>query len=466
MKLDYLRILLFIGLPVALNAQSEASMLFNWNDPEIPGSVFYDNAYNEIWGFVQDGKEYGVIGSTLGTHFLDVENQEMLDDAFVPGDAQGGGIVHRDFHDYQGYLYAVADEGSSSKLQIIDLSGLPNSTEVVYSDNELIRTTHNIFIDASQGILYALGGNDGSYFAVRLIDISDPTNPQLISSFPNGTTSIPYVHDAWIEDNLAVLNCGNQGLYVVDFTDRQSPTILGTMTDYEQSGYNHSGWMHPNGEIYYMGDENHGRDLKVVSMTDYEDIHVINTFNAGSTSPNTIPHNLIIQGNYLYVSYYYDGVQVFDITDPENPVRAYYYDTYPDPHNNSYEGSWGVYPLLPSGKFLSSDMQYGLFLFDALPEIVNSVDQASQAASTLKIAPNPVQDRILAELQVSNDMTISPQLLNLQGQTVQTWKGQQLFTGNNRLALDLSSQLPVGMYLLQIRLEDGSTKTEKVFVQR
>ena len=40
-------------------------------------------------------------------------------------------MIHRDYHDHNGYLYAVCDEGQST-LQIIDLSGLPNDLEVVY----------------------------------------------------------------------------------------------------------------------------------------------------------------------------------------------------------------------------------------------------------------------------------------------------------------------------------------------
>ena len=466
MKLKHLLFLALFSVSSLLIAQDEATMLLNWDDPSIPGSAFFDNAYNEVWGFVQDGKEYGVIGSTLGTHFVDVDNLLMLPDAFVEGDATGPVIIHRDYHDYNGYLYAVADEGGSSRLQIIDLSGLPASTEVVYSSNELIRTTHNIFIDTSQAILYALGGNDGTFFSIRLIDISDPVNPTLISSFPNANANIPYVHDAYIEDNLAFLNCGNQGFYVVDFTNRQSPEILGTMTDYPQNGYNHSGWLHPNGEIYYLADENHGRDLKVVSVADFSDIYVMNTFNAGSTDPNTIPHNLIIRDNYLYVSYYYDGVQVFDITDPENPERAYFYDTYPLAHDNSYEGSWGVYPLLPSGKFVVSDMQHGLFIFEALPEIVNGVEQTPKELARLSIFPNPVQDQIVVDLDVEVGQRIQPTLMNVQGQIVQSWGARGLQAGKNQFTLALDAQVAPGFYVLTLQLEDGQQQTRKITVQR
>ena len=65
----------------------------------------------------------------------------------------------------------------------------------------------------------------------------------------------------------------------------------------------------------------------------------------------------------LYISYYHDGVQVYDVSDPELPERIAYYDTYEDNNGNGYSGyngAWGTYPYLPSGCILASDGSYGL----------------------------------------------------------------------------------------------------------
>lgn len=70
------------------------------------------------------------IDSTLGTHIFDVTDPvNSTEVAFIQGAATG--VIHRDYKDYQGYLYAVADEGPST-LQIIDLNSLPNSAPLVY----------------------------------------------------------------------------------------------------------------------------------------------------------------------------------------------------------------------------------------------------------------------------------------------------------------------------------------------
>ncbi len=55
------------------------SKIYQWSDSTLPGSFLYDNTYNAVWGYARDGREYGIIGSTMGTHIIDV----------TPGDIQG-----------------------------------------------------------------------------------------------------------------------------------------------------------------------------------------------------------------------------------------------------------------------------------------------------------------------------------------------------------------------------------------
>jgi len=129
---------------------SNVDLLFHWEDTTLDSSAAYDNTYNETWGFVSGGKEYAVIGSTDGTHIFDVTDPvNAYQAAYVPGAEQGPVIIHRDFHDYKGYMYIVSDEGNST-LQIIDLSYLPDSAAVIYDSDTLFRTSHNIsymFVD-------------------------------------------------------------------------------------------------------------------------------------------------------------------------------------------------------------------------------------------------------------------------------------------------------------------------------
>ncbi|MBK9286431.1 MAG: hypothetical protein IPN38_01805 [Flavobacteriales bacterium] len=63
--------------PLTPAAQDSAERLRRLNvtdvgRPHPPGSALYDNTYNAVWGYHRDGQEYAIIGSTMGTHIIDV----------------------------------------------------------------------------------------------------------------------------------------------------------------------------------------------------------------------------------------------------------------------------------------------------------------------------------------------------------------------------------------------------------
>lgn len=368
--------LCFAMMPLAgaIGQAAQATLLDNWFDNSIVPTTSYNNRYNECWGFAANGHEYGVIGSTYGLHFIDVTDPTNAFEAFkVAGASAGAYLIHRDMKDYNGYLYCVADEGPS-RLQIIDIQDLPNSVTQVYNSNEFVTTAHNLYIDTSQQRLYLLGAGGST----KVLDISNPTQPALLASYPNANFYMPYTHDGFVKDNIGFFNCGGSGLYIIDFTNPQAPVTLSTMTTYTDAGYNHSGWLSEDGDYYFLCDETHGARVKVVDVTDLSEPVVVATIEPGLWN-SEIPHNCLVRGNYLYFSYYYDGLEVWDISDPENPERAYFYDTYPGNNIPSYAGAWGVNPNLPSGNILISDMQGGLFVFESLDgNFVNTSLVASQ----------------------------------------------------------------------------------------
>lgn len=352
----------------------------------------YDNTYNECWGFKVNDTEIAVIGSTEGTHFFDVTDpQNSTEVAFVAGAYTGSGVIHRDYHDFNGYLYAVCDEGNTSTLQIIDISDLPNSVTTVYDSDSLFQKAHNIFIDTATAKLYVCAVkhvNPTSYTAMDIYSLSNPTLPNLIYTY----NEVGHVHDAYVRNDTAYLNCGNDGFRIMDFTyldlpGSMAPIELASLTSYPDAGYNHSGWLSDDGSIYAMQDENHGYDVKILDVSDFNNISVVSTFNSG-TNAQCMAHNGIIKGDLLYLAYYHDGLRVFDISDPTLPTQVSYYDTYSPSSYSSYKGAWGVYPYLPSGNIIVSDMQTGLYVLDcSLP--INSTYDIKDISS---LTPNPITD--------------------------------------------------------------------------
>lgn len=368
-------------LTIISNAQQTANLLFHWQDTTLVGSWAYDNTYNECWGMVVNNREIAIIGSTAGTHFFDVTDPANSSEvAFVAGAYIGGGVIHRDYHDFDGYLYVVCDEGSSSTLQIIDVSNLPNSVNTVYDSNQLFTKSHNIFIDTATAKLYACASNS----AMDIYSLANPTNPTFIYSY----NDVGHVHDAYVRNDTAYLNCGPDGFRVVDFhyLDLLGGVAveLASLTSYPDAGYNHSGWLNDDGTLYIMQDENHGYDVKILDVADLSNISVLATFNSG-VDPQSMAHNGIIKGDLAYIPYYHDGLRVFDISDPSNPVQTWEYDTYVPNSHASYKGAWGVYPYLPSGNIIVSDMQTGLYLFEC-----ETPTAIIENKLTHNLFPNPV----------------------------------------------------------------------------
>lgn len=442
--------LLIIGVSSTCLGQQSMNMdsLFNWQDPNLPASSAHQNTYNEVWGYAKDGAEFAFIASTMGTHIFDVTNPSMSEQiAFVEGALAGPDVIHRDYHDYDDYLYAVCDEGQST-LQIIDLRQLPDTAIVVYDDDTLFARSHNIFIDSSSARMYVCGGS--VQFAVY--SLANPEQPTLLLDCPAEVSfwsSIGYVHDVYVRGDTAYIHAGWNGFFVVDFRDIQNPQMIASLDVYPQQGYNHSGWLMPDQPYYAMADETHGKDVKILDMSNLSDLVVTDTIGS-HIDPFSIPHNLIYHGNYLFISYYFDGLYMFDCSDPAHPVLEGFYDTSTEQAAGGvYRGCWGVYPFLPSGNILASDMQTGLWIFDT-NEPLGIHTQESQT-TLLNVFPNPANDRLSFDRKFVGSFY---QIIDISGRVVHSGIAK-----SNTLAI---CNLKTGLYTLLIVAENKSLSSKFV----
>lgn len=443
---------LFLSLGLFFSSQGQTSnnvqLLFHWDDENLVGSAAYNNTYNEIWGYAQNGREYAIIGSTAGTHIFDVtdaSNSEQI--AFIPGKHSNyPDIIHRDYHDYAGYLYAVADEGFSS-LQIIDLTQLPDTALVVYDSDSLIKNSHNIFIDTATAKLYACNVRTGEprYAGLQVYSLNNPTQPELVYE-----SNAFGVHDIFARNDTVFFNAENEGLKAYDFTNAANPTLLGTLDTYTDQGYNHSGWLSEDGKTYFLADETHGMRMKAINTTNIADMEEVAVFGS-EVDVNSIAHNAIVHQGFLFVSYYHDGLRVFDINNLNAIEQVAFYDTYLAPDHQSYRGAWGVYPLLPSGKILVSDMQTGLYVFSMHP--LFSVEELGN--TTAQVYPNPSAGR------VSFPNAEAQQLVYVIGMNGQSFS----FALDASGSLNLPDYLSDGLYLIRWQ-EENLWHSQKLLLQR
>ena len=223
---------------------------------------------------------------------------------------------------------------------------------------------------------------------VHVIDTAtDPVNPIQIGN----TTLNSYVHDIYVRDNIAYCSHGNDGYFIWDYTDASQPTLMASTVT---NGYNHSSWVAEDGSFAVFAEEvPRGLPLGIADLSNMQNgfIEVDNYFQFPLILDDDVfntPHNPFILGNYAIVSYYEDGVQIIDISDPSNPVLAGYYDTFPNNNNYAgYFGCWGVYPYLPSGNIIASDRKYGLHVLQFTEGLTSTIDDFSE--NDISIFPNP-----------------------------------------------------------------------------
>ena len=387
MKRSYLlTILLLSGW--ALSAQQSWNMteLANWDDDNLPST--FSNTFNDCWGWVDcDGREYALVGSAAYVHFFDLldPSQPLEVDRF----AGGATTTWRDLKTYRDRAYTVCDNCNEG-LQIFDLSTLPDTVVKIDQTTAFFGRSHNIFIDEGQGRLYA-AGTDSAFFGLVILDLqADPDQPVRLA---NVSLAGGYVHDLYVRDHIAYCNHGNNGLVVYDLSDPGNPIVLGSLTSYPESGYNHSCWLHDDGVRFVFADESFGRAVKLADVSDLTDIQITDIFRSVLLAPadsSSIPHNPLIRGDLVFISYYHDGVEVFDLSDPDSVVKVAYYDT--EPNNtmyNGFTGCWGVYPFLPSGHIIASDMNNGLFILSVDGIELADVDVPLTPSSALTLSGSP-----------------------------------------------------------------------------
>ncbi len=346
---------MFISLTIQAQVSKDMDLLSNWSTGNTP--------FNDVWGYVDSkGKEYAIIGSRSHYYFVNVSNPS--NPQMVDGFAGGSTTVWRDMKTYSQWAYGVCDSCGEG-LAIFFLGDDPsqNGVTLVAQTTQFFSRAHNIFVDEEHGRLYIIGSNTQSNGIIILDIKSNPESPTLLKA---SALSGGYIHDMYVRNHIGYANSGGSGLYIYDFSNVNQINNIGNLTFYPQQGYNHASWLDPSGDYLVMADETHNTSLKMLDVSDPTDIDVKSLFRSELLAPavtGSIAHNPFIRDNYAIVSYYHDGVQIFDIDNPNNPQQVAWYDTYP---NNTgyggYSGCWGAYPYLPSGNILGSDGSTGLYV--------------------------------------------------------------------------------------------------------
>lgn len=338
-------LLLFVFL---LHAQLNTKLLSN---------LKYNALLNDIWGWVApDGTEYALVGLFNGISIVSLENPSNPKEvAFIPG----GNSSWRDLKTWGNFAYVTTDQsGTREGLVAIDLSQLPDT--VTYTkwtptiDQRTLYTCHNLYID--EGIAYLAGCNVNGG-GVLFVDVkSNPGNPALVGRGPN-----IYAHDVYTRNDTMYTSdiyAGEIGFY--NIKDKSNPILLNKqLTPFR---FTHNTWLSDNSQVIFSTDEKSNAPIAAYNIADFNNIKELDQFRPLKTiGLGVIPHNVHVKDDYLLISYYTDGGVFVDAARPDNLIEVANYDTYRGA-DGGFNGAWGVYPFLPSGNILISDINTGLWV--------------------------------------------------------------------------------------------------------
>lgn len=319
------------------------------------GTVYFSSC----WGWVSpDGREYALLGTYTGTAIIDLNVSPVREIAHIPGPAAS--CAYREIKTYKHYAYIVSEGGRG--VQIVDLSQLPDTAILVREFNYTSgsrNTLRSHTVTLADGYLYLNGSANWSPGGVLIFSLrNDPTNPQYVGQFQP-----QYIHDSFVRNDTlyaAAIYSGG-GLYVVDIRDKANPQII-RFIRYSGSGTHHA-WASINGGRYAFTTDEIGsvNNLKIWDLMNLGPGPPYTPVAQYAASPLDIIHNVHGRGNYLYISHYSAGMRVVDVHNPATPVEVGWYDSYPG-QSGSFNGCWGVYPYFPSGRWIGSDMQTGLYV--------------------------------------------------------------------------------------------------------
>ncbi len=297
--------------------------------------------------------------------------------------------------------------GNLGGVHIVNLTN-PSSPTLLGTVNSANGNGHNsiheMVVFSQDGATYLIENFNGTGNKImKVINVTNPAAPVFVRDI--NPTEIQWVHAMHIRGNRMFTsgwgNSSNRGrteIYDISNIGTQAPTLLGFIEDTACTTCGnsmHSSWSSEDGNFLYSAREtsNGNGDVRVYNITNPAAPTLVNSLTMNALSLNAVtPHNPVVMGNKLYVSWYQAGVQVFDITTPSQPKRIGQYDTFqpafaPDEASKNsltdepwdlicaspnlqnalpttFDGNWAVYPFLGETKVLAGDLTNGLLVLD------------------------------------------------------------------------------------------------------
>lgn len=333
---------------------------------------------NDIWGWADasSGREFALIGLDNGTAFVEV-TEPLLPVLLGKLPTATSSSAWRDIKVY-GHYALIVSEAPSHGMQVFDLHRLLEIGEppVVFDQDAHYAgfgNAHNVVVNPEEAMAYVVGTSRSDLYGggVHFVDLSDPLRPEGVGGFGEAG----YTHDAQVVNyrgpdtnytgRSILFGCNEDFVAIADVTDKENPRLISILT-YAQKGYTHQGWLTEDHAYLLLGDEldevQTGRPSRTL-VVDLGDLDLPQVLAEYEGPTRAIDHNGYVLGSRFFLANYTAGFREIDISGISSGqlIEAAYFDTYPQDNSTAFQGAWSVYPYLPGGVVLISDIDNGFF---------------------------------------------------------------------------------------------------------
>lgn len=298
---------------------------------------------------------YVATGNGLGVVDWRNPNQPELVGSMTAADPAGGILDAK----VDGDLVSLASNGGPG-ITLVDVSDPTDPTEIGFVD--IGHHIHNNFLNDGYAYLTVneSGGAPFSEARTTIVDVRDPTDPEIVGEyrlkddFPEfATGGVSPCHDLYVQNDRLYQAFWDAGVVVADVSDPTDPQLLtqfGDAPGADGPGFDSERYLTPPGNAHYVQPSPNGNLVYVgaetfpgsfVESPDNDDYGGITIFDVSDlddpqelvriSPPNVdafrTSHNFDVTSNRLHASWYNGGVTVHDVTDPANPETIAGYHT-------------------------------------------------------------------------------------------------------------------------------------------
>ncbi len=408
-----------------------------------------NDTYSGCWGYVDSaGNEYAILGTHLGTAFIDITNSSNIHEVdFALAPVSGSGNHWREITVYSHYAYVVTEQ-SGSGIEIFDLQYLPDSVHRVnrfIPPNHL--TTHTISV--SGPYLYLNGANSSFGQGVKILDLT--INPAL--PVVRGSLNTHYIHDCRVVNDTIWAACLSNGIRIIDASNKDQLQFVNSfLTPPHYATHNSS--LTKDRKYLFTTDETASPTagtLKIYDIQNLSNITFVRDWRPTNISTSQV-HNIEIYGDTAVIAHRSAGIRVLDISNPVNPVEIAWYDTFPLNNNNEFIGCWGVY-MFPSKKIIGSNKEDGLWVVQlGKPTHVVSNNSDVNGYSLSQNYPNPFNPETVIRYSLIENSFVTLKVYDAIGNEVAILVNKKQNSGSYNYQLStVNYQLSSGVYYYELK---------------